>query len=291
MTIGIGFKCNDGIVIAADTQYTRGPSKSHGPKIFPLFVPDGRPDLAVVVVGAGTVGFMKRAVENIEAALVGCSGPTLKDVQAITEAELLDFYKTHIYPSPGPQKPDFELILGIWTKVDGFGLLKTEKTIATPAAPHGSGYCSIGLGQYVSEYALGLTYPAGGPTVEGTKLIAAFCVKAAKDYVDYCGGKTKIWTLKRDGPGVRVYRMLPVEVADAEQYSEDLFVTLRYILQCLDPEASPGEDSVGLLTDILRDGVLRFRNKQAERREKIREAREKAKEPAIQKATITPPQS
>src|SRR5437867_3380692 len=57
VTIGVGFKCSDGIVLATDTQYTSGPLKTHGPKLFPLFAPIELPDLAVVVAGAGRVSF------------------------------------------------------------------------------------------------------------------------------------------------------------------------------------------------------------------------------------------
>jgi 20S proteasome alpha/beta subunit len=276
MTIGIGFNCNDGIVIAADTQCTRGADKSHGPKIFPLFTPVERPDLAVVIAGAGRVGFMKRAVQKIEAALTGFSEPSLKNVQDIVEAELLDFYETHVNASADPSKSGFELILGVWTKKDGYTLLKTDDTTVTPVKPHGSGYCSIGMGQHVSEYALGLTYPRSGTSVESGTIIAAQCIKAAKDYVDNCGGKTHIWTLKEDGSGFHLHRIVPVEVTDAETYSDDLFDTMRMILESLDPSAQLDNESVALMTDYLKDIIIQFREKQQERRERLANAQEKA---------------
>jgi hypothetical protein len=64
-------------------------------KYFRYFFPLSAETWPSLIAGAGRVGFMRRAVEKIEAALAGCSDPTVKDVQAITEAELLDFYETH----------------------------------------------------------------------------------------------------------------------------------------------------------------------------------------------------
>ena len=274
MSIGVGFKCIDGIVLASDTQYTRGSIKSQGPKIFPLC---DTSELAVIIAGAGRVPFMKRACEKIETALAALVSPTLEDVRTAIELVLVDFFNYYVYPKPSPERENctFELIVGAWTRQDGFGLFKTDDVVVTPVTKHGSAYCSIGYGQYVSEYALGLTFQPG-INLENAKFIAALCVKAAKDYVDYCGGKTHMYTLGEiEGSAYHIGRVNVLDIKDAEQYSEDLFETLRYIMSYLDPTSLTSEESVRGMTDLLKDGILRFRQQQIARRDRIRKAKEK----------------
>jgi 20S proteasome alpha/beta subunit len=273
VTIGVGFKCIDGIVLASDTQYTRGSIKTQGPKLFPL---SDTPELAVALAGAGRVPFMKRACEKIEAALKALVEPALEDVRTTIERALVDFFHYYIYPMPSPEREQsgFELIAGVWTRKDGFGLFKTEDVTVTPVTKHGSAYCSIGYGQYVSEYALGLTFQPG-INMENAKFIAALCVKAAKDYVDYCGGRTQIITLGEiEGSEYHISRVNLFDIRDAEQYSEDLFETIRYIMSYLDPTSLTSEESVRGMTDLLKDGILRFRQQQVARRERLRTLRE-----------------
>ena len=85
-----------------------------------------------------------------------------------------------------------------------------------------------------------------------------------------------IWTLKEDGSGFKVHRVLPIDITDAEEYSDGVFLTLRHVLDCLDPEWWLEEDSVQTMTDLLRDTVLQFRKKQIDRRETLRKLREQA---------------
>ena len=275
LTIAVGFRCEDGIVIASDTQYTRGAYKGHGPKVFPLFKQQNffgpeRPDLSVVIAGAGRVAFMRRAVDKIETALSGVADPTLRGVQLVVEEELLDFFETYIYPKPDydSDKTWFDLIVGIWTRVDGFGLFKTEDVVLTPVGDR----CTIGMGFSVAEYALGLTHNAT-LSVDNTILPASLCVKAAKDYVDYCGGRTQMWTL-RDTPPRRVQYVPQAEVEEAETHSDAMFAAVRDLIAFLGDASD--EEFAGILKDAVGDSVLQFRQKQRERKERAQKIREEA---------------
>jgi 20S proteasome alpha/beta subunit len=264
MTIGIGFLCHDGIVLATDTQYTRGVYKGHGPKIFPLFAPPDRSDLVAVIAGAGRVAYMQRCAEKIKGALATSSNPTQKDLQGIIENELLAFYQRYIYPSPNPDRSAFELIIGAWTGADkAYSLFKTEDIVVTSvASPGKSSYCTIGSGFSVADYALGLTYDESKSVADAT-FLAAFCVKAAKDYVDYCGGNTHIYTI-RNSP-YRVHHLPDVIVKEAESISVELFDLLKLILNCLNPEALWDEEAVRTMTDSLKDSIMNFRSSQLDR--------------------------
>jgi 20S proteasome alpha/beta subunit len=284
VTIGIGFKCNDGLVLATDTQYTRGDIKGHGPKLFPLFGPTWRPDLSVLVAGAGRVGFMKSAIEKLEVALGQLADPTLADVKTVTEEVLVDFFEDHIYPMlPSPVHGQFELILAVWTKADGYSLLTTDETTVTTLTASGTAHCSIGTGRTISEYALGLTYQPG-LSVDTAKFLAAFCIKAAKDHLGSYGGSTRIWTLKDEIPSAaRMRSVMTKEVDVIESGCVDLYDTLRYLMEFLDP-ASSDDNSVQLITDMVRDTIITFRTKERGHREWIRKQREKTLQRAKQTA-------
>jgi len=263
VTIGVGFRCVDGVVIAADTQYTRGVAyKTQGPKLFQI---TQRDDLVVIAAGAGTVPYMKRAAEKIGTALQACKIPQLEEVRVITEAALVDFFKVHVYPSPSANNLGFTLILGVWTKADGFGLFTSTNTTVTPITEADADSCTIGTGFPVADFALGLTHQFG-INGETAKLIAAFCIKGAKDYSDHCGGKTHIWTLTGDHTGCRLEKVIPVDVDDAEQYAADLFDTIKVMLTLLDPESTLDDSFIGDVVGAFKEGVLDFRQKQIDRR-------------------------
>jgi hypothetical protein len=234
-----------------------------------------RDDLSVIVVGAGNVPYMKRAIEKIEAALSNLQDPGTEDVREATELVLLEFFNQRIYPRPDYWQAAFELIIGLWTRRDGHTILSTSEVNVTKAvlsAPSGS--CCVGLGRHVSEYALGLTFQFG-LSVEHGKFVAAFCVKAAKDYVDSCGGQTHVSTISQDG---KIKRVLLAEILEAENYTTDLYQTLGLLLTVLDVGDSSLQDEFGDLSmsDIIEsisNSVREFRKKRREYREKIKRVR------------------
>ena len=269
--------CQDGLILATDTQYTRGPMKSHGPKLFDLFAPLQNSNLAVLVAGAGRVPFMKRAIDSLENRLSNLTDPGLREVRTLAEDTLLQFFQKHVYPMP-PHRQDasgFELILGVWTRRDGFGLFKTDVTTVNWANKHGTAHCSIGDGQYVSQYALDLAYDPGLST-EKAKFVAAFCIKAAKDYVASCGGRTRIQWLRFDGADCCHIRVYDPEVTEAEKDSSDLFDAVKYLIDYLDTVNISDDDSVGTMTDYIRDTIIDLRKKRRERAERVQQIRARA---------------
>lgn len=284
VTIGIGFKCHDGIVIATDTQYSRGGFKTHGPKLFDFFAPAQLPNLSVLAAGAGRVSYMKMAIAKLEEALRHIPDPSLSEVKDSVEKSLQQVFQSHIYPMPteAQNSAAFELLLGVWTRKDGYALLQTDGTAVTQEMVHGSGYCLIGSGIPLSAYALDLSWSPGMLTVETAKFLATFSIKAAKDYVNSCGGKTKTYILKQDADGYRGHRVYDAEVVDLESYSEDVFSLLKSILVCLDPDYGFDKESIGMLTDMLRDSIIAARDKQKDRHEKMLKAREKNRRQAAE---------
>ncbi|TAM80056.1 MAG: hypothetical protein EPN47_16315 [Acidobacteria bacterium] len=275
MTVAIGFRCDDGIVLSTDTQYTMGPAKTDGPK---LFICADNGNFATAIAGAGRVSFMKRAVEKIEHALKNLSSPTCQEIRLKVEDTLLQFFRDHIYPMPPSkqQGADFELILGVWTYQDGFHLYKTEETTVHHV---GGNYCSIGWGFYVTDYALRLM-TSWDQNIESAKLVAAMCVKAAKDHVNYCGGDTRMLVVHNTPPS-RIERILPNEIRSAEDYAADLTETLRLIISILDIEAKSDatidSEYVDAVMNNLKERIVEFREKQQKFRETASRRRERMK--------------
>lgn len=274
VTIAIGFKCTDGIVLATDSQITRGTSKKTGPKLFPVLSFPEHERLATVIAGAGGVGFMQRAVSTIALELKTLTDPSLEDVRATIESSLLAFYKTHMYPRPGWEEVDFSLLVGCWTEKDGFSLLKTQQTAVNPLLDK-TGYSAIGSGVYVSEYALDLVFEMG-LNVEHAKMLATFCIKAAKDYASYCGGDTRIHALQFSelGGGVTKNISRP-EVERCEKHSTDLYDVVKSLFQLVDTDTFSDDVIVEDFTNLIRDNIIEFRTKHREglAAQRLREAK------------------
>lgn len=267
MTVAVGFKCDDGVILSTDSQYTMGAAKTDGPKIF---ICADTADFAVAVAGAGRIAFMKRAVEKIEDSLLGLKSPTHKEIRLKVEESLVQFHKDYIYPMPADkqEKARFELIVGVWSSNGGFQLLKTEETTVDVVKDN---YCSIGWGFYVTDYALNLM-ASWEHSVEGAKLVAAICVKAAKDHVDYCGGDTRMIAV-HDTPPFCIERILASEIKDIEDYASELTETLRMIISALDIKAESSSDDAEYLDAVTNS----LKGRMAEFREKQQKARESAK--------------
>ena len=273
MTIGIGLLCTDGLVLATDTKYTQGDFKSHGPKLFPII---NRPDLAVVIAGAGNVPFMRRAIDKLEVALSQLQNPSTEDVRMATENVLLEFFNQRIYPRPDWWHVAFELILGVWTERDGFILLSSnEVNVGVPMPKHATGPCCIGFGQHVSEYALGLTFQTA-LNVEHAKFVAAFAIKAAKDHVASCGGQTRIYAIRKMVSGCHIETIRRKEISEIETHSRQIYQSLGVVLGVLEKIRPDEDETVGIAINAVKEAILEFRAKRRDYRERVRKIRERA---------------
>jgi hypothetical protein len=271
VTIDIGFKCDDGLLLATDTQYSKGDFKSDGPKIFPTVMPADRADLAVVIAGAGTVPLMKRAQEFLRTALLGLASPSSNSVRALVEETLLAFYKKFVYPRN--DEADFDLIFAVWTESDGFEIFTSNQNALNPLL---GSHASVGEGTYVSDYALATVFDVK-MSAENTRYLAAICVKAAKDHVASCGGDTVITTMTHDEDGtLRIRREPRNNVLEFEEDTQEIRDGMKYILQVLDTDQFPDDSIVSeLASGMIADAAIRFRKKQKERREKARQHQER----------------
>lgn len=263
MTIGIGFKCTDGIVLAVDSQYSAGVGKRKGQKLFPLQGPSRQ--YSVILATAGSAALAKRGIGTFSRLLnerIGDRPTDLKELQDVLEDALCVVHTKHIYPAPADERAvlDFWLLMAAWTPNEGYHLFRTDVTAVTTVEEH----TCIGIGSYLGNYLLDLLCRnAIVAQVEDMKPISAYIIKGASDFVEHCGLRTVVTALTDDG---FIDEISDEEIADAEEFYAALFGSIR---ACIDGAINinyPIGGSIESLSHMLKLHAGAFRRKQAERK-------------------------
>ena len=225
MTIIAGFKCQEGVVLCADTQETVGDiSKRNVPKL--RFEPSGTlnnlqagligSDLAVAFCGATTNGpFMDEIMDS-----------AWKNVQTATSfEEACESIKTSIKRSykefgeiyqPG-YCPEAELIYGV--KMQGQSRLFDA---LGPAVNEKSGYASGGIGSYLADFLVSRMYESH-LSIRQCVIIAAYVLFQTKEHVNGCGGDSHIAILRnKESSGTLHWKRVEILTNLLEQADKDL---------------------------------------------------------------------
>lgn len=253
MTVGIGFKCDDGIVLAADTQHS-GALKLRGEKVFQIA---GTPGIKVCVAGAGTVSLIRKAVEKIGKSIASV-GSTIDMLETIEEV-LTKIHQKHIYPYQGIEdnRPSLQLLVGIWTNKDGCCLIDTEQTVPNVVKD----YAVTGSGGTIAEYII-RTSQGYLNTVNDAKYLAAYAVAMAKTYDLFCGKETRIKTLSQDGT---ISTPSSNEIKDWETFFEELLEANQVVISGMNIDLLEDEDLDSILVNQ-KERLIKFRDKERQRR-------------------------
>ena len=256
VTTGVGFKCEDGLVLASDTQFT-GAWKLRGEKLFEIKHSDA---LRVCMAGAGRVSLIRKAVEIVGKTLPSACDK-LSDTQEVLENALTRIFDKYVNPSlsPDEKRASLELLVGIWSSKEGFALLQTEEKVATWVEDYGVVGTGGALVQYIVE-----TLRGYGSTTEDAKYLASYAVKMAKGYDQYSGKETRIKVLHSDG---RIQTISAEEINSVEDCFEKLFEALRLLLVGLNMKSFPVDEDVEWMGDF-KSVMLDFRERERKRREK-----------------------
>jgi 20S proteasome alpha/beta subunit len=264
MTIALGFRCQNGVVIASDSHYTQDISKTRGQKIF-IIPTNGY--YALTIGGAGGSNQIKWTVTEIQHSLadeVGARSSTILEIRQIIESVLRKSFVDHVDAAPLEEQRwlEFGLLIGIWTPKERSILFKSQRDIVVQVdTPN---HVTIGAGSYLTEYVLGALFDRTWMlSVDEATSVAAYIVTMAKEHVDGCGGSTFVRVLDDDGHDVRIGND---EVENAVDYFTELFRWTSSLCGFL----SSGLDLATLdmvpYANILRDNVIKFRKYQDERR-------------------------
>lgn len=193
MTICIGIRAHDGVVIAADAQETLGDFKRHTQKILPFCGPIGlgnnpqTPTMACLFTGAGEAGYLDAffdfALKDINTGLNGT------EFEKFLSEKTRTFHETHLFPlASSPNRPEIEVLIGsfcLW----GTSMFVTYGSTLRRVAP----IAAVGIGAHFAQSVMSeLPYPQD---VNHAELIAAYAIAATKEHIEGCGNYTTIYTL------------------------------------------------------------------------------------------------
>jgi hypothetical protein len=206
VTIAAGFKCTDGVVLAADTQETVGDYKKRNcakitvkPAVNPI--PDIReprrisdprppevvpptPDLSAGVAGAGDSSFLEKLIDK--AWLRICQTATFEERCAALEEGIIEFYERFWPIYPESMKPEAELLIGLWSPSE-FELLKVIGPLMTKVDSH----TFIGCGSAEAN-SFADRIDLRKLTVKKASSVGIYILKAVKEQVPYCGGDSHL---------------------------------------------------------------------------------------------------
>lgn len=184
MTIVLGFRCSDGIVIAADRQITAaGAFKYHEPKVsdeeFDTF--------DAVFAYAGSPGLAQEVHDKISSILRNTPLPEniIGSVRAMTEGILADMQRWYT-------DLDLQMLIGLNSWQEGVDLLKFDgKAIFAARNFEYLAFGESSLIRFLSDKLYSRTIDSNA----GVDL-AAYLIKKAEDYIDGCGGPIDIVVLE-----------------------------------------------------------------------------------------------
>jgi 20S proteasome alpha/beta subunit len=192
MTIAIGLRGNEGVVIATDSQETvTGYIKNQRGKTHTIIFANHN---AVCFAGSGTSDYIETATEK---AIEGLGGlDDLREVQARLESNLLDFFDNHLarwaYFSES-ERPSVELLIGVSLHSGPYSLFHYSGTSFNSVSSK-----AIGAGILLANDLLDDYVEVGG-TIQQHSAAAIYILSKVKKQVDTCGGFTDLVALKRKG--------------------------------------------------------------------------------------------
>jgi 20S proteasome alpha/beta subunit len=187
MTIAVGFTCDDGLVLAADTEISSDSFRIDGDKAWFLRVPPDAetPTLKVGVVGSGDLAFIRYAAELIRTGLD--KDMRKDDVQAVVQGVVNDIHHNHLYPYGQPhERPVIELLVGVLAQ-DGRRLISTNLTAVSKVW----NYEAVGTGSWLANFLIKRFYSGRLPLTSAIFLCTQVLLHA-KTHVPKCGGSSRV---------------------------------------------------------------------------------------------------
>ena len=242
MTIAIGFRCKDGVILCADTQETFDGTKRNVPK---LVVKDGSTEdipLVLAVAGAGDGPFIDRLITDVWRAIGNCQ--ELDDACLAADDEILRVYDRYA-SSFGGNMPSVELVYAIRSR-NGVRLFHASGQIVNEV-----GHRSIGVGHILSDYLTERVY-FDDMYVTVALQVATYILKETKQYVDGCGGESHIVLIPDEG--IPYFRVPQDDIAKREgmyKYSDIFMEFMKHRVSNPDFPQESVEQMVNLMRNVL----------------------------------------
>jgi ATP-dependent protease HslVU (ClpYQ) peptidase subunit len=201
MTIAIGMRAQNGLVVAADTEESTGDyMKGVSGKMAAFFTHDNGWAESCIIAGAGDSGYVHALMEELGETYQAADplmhiyhlGKNTPSLQAEFRDCIKRFYKEHIIPFAGypeRKRPDVEMLIACQRKTI-MHIFTSEKTVVNYA----SAYKAIGYGSTFAELFLGKLW--GNMPIEQAEILAAYIVFLVKESVESCGKFTTLSTIR-----------------------------------------------------------------------------------------------
>jgi len=191
VSIGLGIKCIDGVVLCADTQYTApGSHKFYDRKIF--VVGRDNPTTWVSFAFAGNPDLMRMFDERFSSIVQDRSYSSTLVAIRQTLADVLEEMDQKI----ASDQSGLYMLCGITVAEEEPVLLKISRQIVCPVDLYdyvGVGDCSVV--RYLSK----VLFQSPKMTVKAASLLGTYLILQAKTFVDECGGETDLVALLPNG--------------------------------------------------------------------------------------------
>lgn len=199
VTIVVGFKCAEGIVLCADTQETvHNLSKRNVPKLRvepsnrASAVLSGLGDMAVAFCGATDNGpFVDEIIDRAWRAARGAK--SLENVSELINQSIKASYREFAKVYQPGFLPTTELIYGV--KMAGDSRLFYAYG---PAVNEKDEYATGGIGYYMADFLASRMF-SSALNMRQCVILAAYILFQAKEHVDGCGGASHIAVLRNNG--------------------------------------------------------------------------------------------
>lgn len=189
MTVAVGFRCNQGIVLCADTLHTiSGYVKQNEGKIQTIY----DEDLSIAIVGAGATDYINTSIAEI-------TRPTLEfneifQFEETLRDRLLGFFNRHLLPwsqYPEAERPTVELLIAVAGRKrhQYHSLFHYSGTSVYRVHEKAIGAGVLLANELISEY---VTQHPALKTLEELSSLAIFILSKVKQQVDTCGGYTNL---------------------------------------------------------------------------------------------------
>jgi 20S proteasome alpha/beta subunit len=126
MTIAVGFRCVDGVVVCTDSEHTAGQAKHYAPKIFQAVADNAR----LYIAGAGNDVYIGGVSKEIASDVKGKS-MDFDSIESLAQKRVMEVYDSHIAPARkagDPGAPSMALLLAVQIKELEARLYRIEET-------------------------------------------------------------------------------------------------------------------------------------------------------------------
>ncbi len=188
MTIALGVLGNDGVVVAADSEYTWSYLKTSGKKVF-----SDTANGTIGITGSGDSGYLRGLSQELIAIFKAKQKAGVDGLENAFKEQVNAFFATHVIPCAVLQpQPICDVIIGVQRNGQR-RLWQTTHTVLQRCESH----AATGIG---AEYAIGLiariidphTMNAKSITLPVAERIAVYAIQLVKRHVQNCGQETQI---------------------------------------------------------------------------------------------------